>query len=62
LRKPILKETTPISFKDNTSATFMDPKTYEQTEIPLMVLGNQAAFLKKERALMFILGRKSPLG
>lgn len=34
-------------FKDKTNATFMDPKSYEQTEIPLLVLGNQAAFLKE---------------
>jgi len=34
-------------FKDNVNATFMDPKTFEQTEIPLLVLGEQAHFLKE---------------
>jgi elongation factor P len=34
-------------FKDKSNATFMDPKTYEQTEIPLIVLGDQVAFLKE---------------
>jgi elongation factor P len=32
-------------FKDKINATFMDPKTFEQTEIPLKILGDSAVFL-----------------
>ncbi|MEK7111723.1 MAG: elongation factor P [Patescibacteria group bacterium] len=34
-------------YKDPSSCVFMDPKTYEQVEIPLKVLAEQAAFLKE---------------
>lgn len=32
-------------FKDKVNATFMDPKTFEQTEVPLKILGDSAVFL-----------------
>jgi elongation factor P len=34
-------------YKDQVSAVFMDPASYEQVEIPLSVLGNQIIFLKE---------------
>jgi len=34
-------------YKDANSCVFMDPKTYEQIEIPLKILAEQAAFLKE---------------
>jgi elongation factor P len=34
-------------YKDAVNAVFMDPKNYEQIEIPLSVLGEQTAFLKE---------------
>lgn len=34
-------------YKDAANAVFMDPKTYEQTEIPLKVLGSDITFVKE---------------
>ncbi|KKU25218.1 MAG: Elongation factor P [Candidatus Woesebacteria bacterium GW2011_GWC2_47_16] len=34
-------------YKTGNALTFMDPKTYEQVEIPLSILAEQAAFLKE---------------
>ena len=34
-------------YKDATSAIFMDPKTYEQVEVPLDTLGEQISFVKE---------------
>lgn len=34
-------------YKDSTNAIFMDPKTFEQVEIPSAVLGDQGPFLKE---------------
>lgn len=34
-------------YKDAANAVFMDPKTFEQVEIPLGILGDQATFLKE---------------
>lgn len=34
-------------YKDATSAVFLDPATYEQTEIPLKVLGKDITFVKE---------------
>jgi elongation factor P len=36
-----------LLYKDEVNATFMDPKTYEQTEIPMEVIGTQAMFVKE---------------
>ena len=33
-------------YKDTGKAVFMDPKTFEQVEIPLTILGEQTVFLK----------------
>ncbi|OGM15338.1 elongation factor P [Candidatus Woesebacteria bacterium RBG_19FT_COMBO_42_9] len=34
-------------YKDAKSAVFMDPKSYEQVEIPLSILGDQILFVKE---------------
>lgn len=34
-------------YKDALNAVFVDPQTYEQTEIPLKVLGDQVAYVKE---------------
>ena len=34
-------------YKDSEIAYFMDPRNYEQVEMPLRVLGGQAAFVKE---------------
>lgn len=34
-------------YKDGRVATFMDPVTYEQSEIPLSVLGDQVSYVKE---------------
>ncbi len=38
-------------YSDGASATFMDPKTYEQTEIPVNLVGNQLAYIKEGEAV-----------
>ncbi len=34
-------------YKDSSNIVFMDPKSFEQVEIPLAILGDQALFLKE---------------
>ncbi len=34
-------------YKDSSNAVFMDPKTYEQVEIPLTILADQIVFMKE---------------
>jgi len=42
-----LKRKLQFLYKDAANAVFMDPKTYEQTEIPLRVLGSEITFIKE---------------
>ena len=37
----------PDGQKDSGSATFMDPKTFEQIEIPLLILGDSLLYIKE---------------
>ncbi|HET7099099.1 MAG TPA: elongation factor P [Patescibacteria group bacterium] len=49
------KRTLQYLYKDATTAFFMDGRTFEQVEIPLKVLGDQALFLKEgtENSVLF---------
>src|SRR4030043_1424835 len=38
-------------YKDAVNAVFMDPKNYEQVEIPLSILGESTAFLKEGESI-----------
>jgi elongation factor P len=48
-------------YKDSASATFMDPKTYEQIEIPLGVLANDILYLKEGESVDVLLWDEKPL-
>jgi elongation factor P len=48
-------------YKDSASATFMDPKTYEQIEIPLGVLANDIQYLKEGESVDVLLWDEKPL-
>jgi elongation factor P len=48
-------------FKDSSCVTFMDPRTYEQVEIPLSILGNDALYLKEGEAVDVLLWDEKPL-
>lgn len=48
-------------YKNASSAFFMDPKTYEQTEIPLAVLGESVAYLKEGESADVLFWDQKPL-
>jgi elongation factor P len=43
---PLEKKTLEFLFTDAARCTFMDPETYEQTEVPAEIIGEQAKFLE----------------
>lgn len=55
----LLKQKLQYLYKDANSAYFMNPGSYEQVEIPLSVLGKDAAFVKEgEEATVLFWGDK----
>lgn len=48
-------------FKDTVTATFMDPQSYDQTEIPLAVIGEPAVFLKEGELVDILFWEDKPL-
>jgi elongation factor P len=48
-------------YKDSANAYFLDPKTFEQVEIPLSVLGEQAVFLKDGESIDILFWDEKPL-
>lgn len=48
-------------FKDASSVTFMDPKTFEQVEIPLSVLGDDVLYLKEGEGVEVLFWEEKPL-
>ena len=48
-------------FKDSTSVTFMDPKSYDQVEIPLSVLGDDILYLKEGESVDVLFWDEKPL-
>ena len=48
-------------FKDPSSVTFMDPKTYDQVEIPRSVLGDDLAYLKEGENIDVLFWEDKPL-
>jgi elongation factor P len=43
---PLEKKTLEFLYADDNQCCFMDPDTFEQTEVPLAILGDQAKFLE----------------
>lgn len=41
-------------YKDASNAVFMDPKSYEQVEIPLKILGDSVVFLKEGESVTIL--------
>lgn len=48
-------------YKDGANATFMDPNTFEQVEIPLSILGDNALYIKEGGNINVLYGGESPL-
>lgn len=48
-------------YKDSASATFMDPKTYEQVEIPLSTLADEILYLKEGEGVDVLFWDDKPL-
>ena len=48
-------------FKDPSAVTFMDPKTYDQVEIPRSVLGDDLAYLKEGENIDVLFWEDKPL-
>jgi elongation factor P len=48
-------------FKDSSSVTFMDPKNFEQVEIPLSVLGDDTLYLKEGESVEVLFWDEKPL-
>ena len=48
-------------FKDASSVTFMDPKSYDQVEVPLSVLGNDILYLKEGESVEVLFWDEKPL-
>lgn len=48
-------------FKDSSSVTFMDPKSFEQVEIPLSVLVKEASYLKEGESVDVLFWDEKPL-
>lgn len=48
-------------FKDASSVTFMDPKTYDQVEIPISVLGDDILYLKEGEGVDVLFWDEKPL-
>ncbi len=48
-------------FGDKTAYTFMDPKDYEQVEVPLAIVGEQGAYLKEGVLVNILMWDERPL-
>ncbi|OGM32322.1 elongation factor P [Candidatus Woesebacteria bacterium RIFCSPHIGHO2_02_FULL_38_9] len=48
-------------YKDARSATFMDPKLFDQVEIPLNIIGDQITFIKEGDSVDILLWDDKPL-
>jgi len=48
-------------FKDPTCVTFMDPKSFDQVEIPLSVLGDDVLYLKEGESVDVLFWDEKPL-
>ena len=48
-------------YKNSSSVTFMDPKTYEQVEIPLNILGEAVLYLKEGEGVEVLFWEEKPL-
>lgn len=48
-------------YKDKVTATFMDPKTFDQVEIPLLVVGTQAPFLNEGNLTTIFFWEERPI-
>lgn len=48
-------------YKDAENAVFMDPKTFEQVEIPLKVLGDSTRYLKEGETVDVLFWEQKPL-
>lgn len=48
-------------FKDTSSVTFMDPKSFEQVEIPLSVLADSSSYLKEGESVDVLFWDEKPL-
>jgi len=48
-------------FKDSTSVTFMDSKSYDQVEVPLSVLGDDILYLKEGESVDVLFWDEKPL-
>jgi elongation factor P len=49
------------AYKDSACAVFMDPKNYEQVEIPLSILGDQIVYIKEGEMVNILFWEDKPL-
>jgi elongation factor P len=56
-----LKRKLQYLYQDSRNAVFMDPKSYEQVEISLVILGEQKTYLKEGEAVDILFWDEKPL-